>query len=393
VLTDTKIRKAKPKAKVYRMADGRGLALEVRPNGQKYWRYRYRIDGTANMFTIGRYPSTSLKDARNRLESARELVAKNVHPRLNEQTERRKRAVANRNTFTAVATEWIENNRGKWSGYYLNQIERAMDEDVYPAFGATPIMDVHSADVLDLLKKIETRGAPTVAILVRQWCSAVFRYGVATLRCDGDPAAPLKGAVTRPKVQHHKSLRREEIGAFLNAVRAFGGYTTTRLSLHLLLLLFVRPGELRQARWPEFEGTMWRIPAERMKMREEHLVPLSTQAIALVEELRGLTGNREFLFPNYRRPTACMTNTTMNRALERMGYAGKLSSHGFRATASTILNEMGYRSDVIERQLAHSERNASRAAYNRAMYLDERTEMLQAWADLVDPSGESNVGV
>jgi integrase len=368
------------------VADGRGLALEVRPSGQKYWRYRYRIDGAANMFTMGEYPSVTLSAARDALKDARELVKAGVHPRDQKRLETRKRAAAKKNTFKAVADERVDSNRTRWSGYYLNQVERAMREDAFPAFGDSPIKDVHAADLLNLIKSIEARGAPTVAILVRQWCSAIFRYGIATLRCEGDPAASLKGAVARPKVQHHKPLGRNEIGGFLNALNDFGGYETTRIALHLLLRLFVRPGELRQAKWPEFDlkEALWRIPKERMKMREEHLVPLPTQAVTLLEQLRGLTGNREFAFPNYRRPNACMTNTTLNRALERMGYGGRFSSHGFRATASTILNEMGYRTDVIERQLAHKERTASRAAYNRALYVHERRGMMQDWADYLD---------
>jgi integrase len=265
-----------------------------------------------------------------------------------------------------------------------------MASDVYPYIGALPIRSVTAAHLLEIVRRVEGRGAETVALLVRQWCSAVFRYAVATLRADGDPAAALRGAIARPKVEHRKPLTRLQITAFLKALDGFSGFRTTSIALRLALVTFVRTVELRAAQWSEidFDRAEWRIPAERMKMREPHLVPLSTQALALLHELHKLTGNQRWLFPNYRRPETCMTATTLNRALERMEFNGKdsigFSAHGFRATASTILNEAGYRADVIERQLAHKERNTVRASYNQAEYLAERRDMMQQWADLVD---------
>ncbi len=265
-----------------------------------------------------------------------------------------------------------------------------MAADVFPFVGKLPIRSVSAAHLLEILSRIEGRGAATVALLVRQWSSAVFRYAVATLRADADPAAALKGAIHRPRVQHHKPLAREQIGEFSQALEQYGGYRTTVIALRLMLLTFVRTVELRKAEWIEFDldRAEWRIPAERMKMRESHIVPLSAQAVELLRELSSLTGGRRLLFPNYRKPNECMTATTLNRALERMGFNGKdsigFSAHGFRATASTMLNEMGYRSDVIERQLAHAERNKVRASYNQAEYLEERRQMMQAWADDID---------
>jgi integrase len=226
-------------------------------------------------------------------------------------------------------------------------------------------------------------------LLVRRWSSAIFRYAVATLRADGDPAAALKGAIHRAKVEHHKPLSRSQIVEFTKTLDKYGGYRTTVIALRLMLLTFVRTVELRKAEWSEFdlENAEWRIPAERMKMREPHIVPLSNQAVALLQELQTYTGGRGLLFPNYRNPKECMTATTLNRALERMGFNGKgsigFSAHGFRATASTLLNEMGYRSDVIERQLAHAERDKVRASYNHAEYMDERKVMMQEWADFL----------
>ena len=261
---------------------------------------------------------------------------------------------------------------------------------MFPYIGALPIRNVTSAHLLEILRRVEGRGAETVALLMRQWASAIFRYAVATLRADADPAVALKGAIHRPKVEHRKPLTRDQIAAFVKALDAYGGYRTTVIALRLALLCFVRTVELRAAEWVEFDldRAEWRIPAERMKMREPHIISLSRQAVALLRELHTLTGGQRWLFPNYRRPKTCMTATTLNRALERMGFNGKdsigFSAHGFRATASTILNEAGYRPDVIERQLAHKDRNKVRASYNQAEYLEERREMMQQWADMVD---------
>ncbi|MFP9228091.1 tyrosine-type recombinase/integrase [Pectobacterium cacticida] len=388
-LTDAKIRSTKPTNKPIKLADGGGLYLEVRPSGSKLWRYRYRIAGKENVFALGEYPTLSLAEARAEHDKARALVKQAIHPAHQRQLERMASHSANANTFEAVAREWIDKKSSDWTPYYLRQVERFFAADVLPAIGKLPIKSVKAAHLLEIIKRIEGRGAETVALLVRQWSSAIFRYAVATLRADSDPAAALKGAVRRPKVEHHKPLSRTEIADFMQALNRYGGYRTTVIALELMLLTFVRTVELRKAEWREFDldGAEWRIPAGRMKMREEHIVPLSTQAIVLLRELQTYTGGRGWLFPNYRNPQDCMTATTLNRALERMGFNGKdgigFSAHGFRATASTILNEMGYRPDVIERQLAHTERNKVRASYNRAEYLDERRKMMQMWADFV----------
>ncbi|AOE83083.1 tyrosine-type recombinase/integrase [Pseudomonas sp. TCU-HL1] len=389
-LTDAKIRNSKSGDKSLKLTDGGGLYLEVRPTGAKLWRLRYRIDGKENVFAIGGYPEIGLADARNEREKARSLIRQGVHPSHNRQAERLATSAANANTFEAVAREWIKKKAPGWTPYYLRQVERFMAADVFPFVGKLPIRSVSVAHLLEILSRIEARGAPTVALLVRQWSSAVFRYAVATLRADADPAAALKGAIHRPKVQHHKPLSREQVVDFSRALEQYGGYRTTVIAMRLMLHTFVRTVELRKAEWSEFDldRAEWRIPAERMKMREPHIVPLSRQAVDLLRELHTHTGGRRLLFPNYRRPNECMTATTLNRALERMGFNGKdsigFSAHGFRATASTMLNEMGYRSDVIERQLAHAERNKVRASYNQAEYLEERRQLMQAWADDID---------
>lgn len=384
-LTDTRIRNAKPVTKPYKIADSGGLHIEVRPSGAKLWRYRYRIAGRENLFALGEYPALSLAEARTERDKARKLVKQGIHPAHNRQALLVAQVAENSSTFEIVAREWIERNRARWSDYYFKQVENFLKADVFPYVGPLPIRAVTAAQLLEILKRVEKR-APTVALLIRQWCSAIFRYAVSTLRADSDPTAALKGAISRPKVVHHKPLTRKEIPEFLTALGSSGAFRTTTIALRLLLLLFVRPIELRAATWGEFDldAAEWRIPAERMKMREQHIVPLAPQAVVLLRELKEHTGGRPLLFPNYRRPKTYMTATTLNRALERMGYGGRFSSHGFRATASTILNEMGYRVDVIERQLAHKERNQSRASYNRAEYLTERQEMMHAWANYLD---------
>ena len=395
-LTDAKIRNTKPEAKPVKLVDGGGLYLEVRPSGAKLWRYRYRIAGKENVFAVGEYFNdkrgghVSLDEARSERDKARALVKQGIHPAHHRQAERLATHAENANTFEAVAREWIAKKKSGWTAYYLRQVERGMEADVFPKIGKLPIRSVTAAHLLEIVKLIEGRGAETVAVLVRQWASAIFRYAVATLRADSDPAAALKGAIHRPKVEHHKPMTRDQIGDFVKALDGYAGYRTTVIALRLMLLTFVRTVELRGAEWSEFDldRAEWRIPSGRMKMREPHTVPLSWQAVELLRELHTYTGGRTFLFPNYRSPKTCMTATTLNRALERMGFNGKdsigFSAHGFRATASTILNETGFRPDVIERQLAHAERDKTRASYNQAEYMPERVAMMQQWADMVD---------
>lgn len=407
-LTDATIRNSKPAEKQYKVSDAGGLYLLVKPSGAKLWRLKYRIDGKENVYAIGEYCEAprgekeaeasnrkasgrfTLAEARQEAHRCKGLIKQGINPAHHRQATKAMQSAENANTFEAVAREWIEQKKPHWTPYYLRQVERFLAADVFPYVGTIPIRNVTAAHLLEIIRRIEKRGAATVALMVRQWCGAVFRYAVSTLRADVDPAAALKGAIHRPKVEHNKPLSRADIPRFVKALEAYGGYRTTVIALRLMLLTFVRTVELRAARWEEIDlgREEWRIPPERMKMREPHLVPLSRQAIELLRELHTFTGGRGFLFPNYRNPKTCMTATTLNRALERMGFNGKdsigFSAHGFRATASTILNELGYRPDVIERQLAHAERNKVRASYNQGEYLTERTAMMQAWADLAD---------
>lgn len=392
-LTDTKIRNAKPTEKPYKLQDGHGLYLDVRPSGSKIWRYRYWITPERDgIFTIGEYPLVSLSEARRSREWAREQVKQGLNPTHAKEAEHMRRLGEHANTFELVAREWIEQNKAHWSERYMYQVETFMGRDVFTKIGALPIRLVTAAHLLGIIREVEKRGAQSIAVLIRQWSGQIFRYAVATLRADSDPAAALTGSIKRAPVRHNPPLAKDEIPKFLKLTGSYGGYRGTVIALKLMLYTFVRTVELRKAEWVEFDldAAEWRVPAERMKMRkqmkvgESHIVPLSRQAVALLRELHTLSGGRPYLFPNLRAPDTCMTATTINRALERMGYAGKFSGHGFRSTASTLLHEMGWRSEVIERQLAHAERDKVKAAYNHAEYMPERREMMQAWADWID---------
>ena len=393
-LTDAAIRNAKPSDKPFKLTDSHGLYIEIKPNGSKLWRYRYKIAGRENLFAVGEFTEksdpnhVSLADARSLRDDARKLVKQGIHPAHNRRAELNNQVAANENTFKAVAQDWMTDTQKRkgWTDYYTKQVKTVMEGDAFPVLGSLPISFVTPDHIHTVLDRIEKRKAFTVAILCRQWCSAVFRYAIRKRKATSDPTAAFKGEIRRPDVQHSKPLTLEEIPAFLRKLSGYQGNPETGIAIRLLMLTLARTKELREATWSEFDldAALWRVPAARMKMRREHLVPLSHQAVDLLTELKRLTGERTFLFPNTRRHDACMPATTLNRALEYLGMRGKLSCHGFRSTASTQLNECGYRSDVIEAALAHAEKNATRKAYNQALYLRERKEMLQEWADYLD---------
>ncbi len=396
LITNAKAHNAKPSSKPVKLTDGGGLYLEIRTTGSKLWRYRYRIDGKENVFAIGEYFNdkrvghVSVEAARRARDEARDLVRKGIHPAHHRKSQVQTQIEDNRNTFKAVALEWMDRKADGWSPKTAAQIRKVFDNDVFPSIGSRPLSQVTAADILEILRRVDGRGANAFAHLIRQWSSAIFRYGVATLRAQYDPAAALQGAIVRKKARHSHALSKSELRAVFHRLKTYRGDPGTIFGIKLMLLTFVRTIELRGAQWTEFDfdAAEWRIPAERMKMREIHIVPLSRQAIALLGELKELTGENAYLFPNRRDSRKCITATTINRALERMGFLGKgtigFSGHGFRSTASTMLNEAGFRPDVIERQLAHEERNKTRASYNRAKYLSERRDMMQAWADMVE---------
>ncbi|GAB1424242.1 tyrosine-type recombinase/integrase [Thauera terpenica] len=396
-LTDTACKNAKPgtppkaaapTGKSYKLTDGGGLHLEVRPNGSKLWRYRFRLNDEESTFAIGSYPDVSLAEARKARDEARALVKQGINPSMHRKAEKLVKAQATANTFEAVAREWVDKKRGSWTAYYLKQVESFMASDVYPKIGKMPIADVKAAHLLAILQAAEKRGAPTVAILIRQWCGAIFRYAVATLRAEHDPAAALKGAVHRPPVKHHRHLERDEIPTLLTALDTYRGRRQTVIAIRLLLLNFTRTWELRAATWGEFDldGALWTIPAERMKKRRAHHVPLARQSVELLRELHKLNGHREFLFPNLRTPGVPMGPTTINRALEYLGFDDEdgFSGHGFRGTAATMLQARRHDPKIIDLQLAHMEKSAVKRAYFHAEHLPERRALLQEWADLID---------
>jgi integrase len=375
-LTDVKIRQAKAADKPIKL-----------PNGSKLWRYRYRIAGKENTFAVGEYPAMSLQDARKARDEARELVKQGIHPSHARQASVTEQIASNANTFQCVAVEWLGKKKASWSAGYYDQAKRCLELNAFPKVGRLPIRSVTAAQLLNVLQTMENRGAESYALQLRQWLSNIFCYAVATQRADADPASALKRAILRPPTSHSKPMTAEHIADLKAKLEKYGGNRTTVLAIKLMLYTFVRTVELRKAAWAEFdfEANRWTIQADRMKMRRIHLVPLSRQALAILAELKTITGSGAFLFPNFRKPNGVMHSSTINRALELMGYEpGEWTGHDFRATASTQLNEMGYRENVVELQLAHAEQNKTKAAYNHAQYLPERTRMMQEWADWID---------
>lgn len=338
------------------------------------------------MLSLGEYPAVSLADARAARDRARRLLDSGINPAQNRRDEARERREALGNSFSVVAAEWIERMGGRWTTHHAADVRRSLEHEAFPAIGARPVSEITPAEVIDCLRKIEKRGAIEVAHRTAQRIAAVFRYAVNTNRATFNPAADLRGVLKTRKVTHLTAMPRDELPEFLHKLDSYDGRPETRIGLHLLALTFVRTGELRGARWAEidFDKAEWRIPAERMKMREEHIVPLSTQVIEALHELHPLTGRTPLLFPGRSNVNKPVSENTFLFALYRLGYHGRATGHGFRALASTTLNEQGWPPDVIERQLAHAERNKVRAAYNRAQYIEERTKMMQAWADYLD---------
>jgi integrase len=388
-LSDTAIRNAKPAAKPQKLADGGGLYLLLNPNGSRWWRLKYRIGGKEKLLSLGTYPDTGLKDARDKRDAARKLLAAGVDP--GEQRKAAKAAGEERaaNSFEAVAREWHAKQSATWVELHASRIMLRLENDVFPWLGKRPIADVTAKELLTMVNRIVDRGAVESAHRVLQNCGQVLRYAIATGRAERNHAADLRGALPPVKQSHLAAITDPQaIGGLLRAMDAYNGSLVTKCALRLAPLVFVRPGELRQAEWAEFDldGAIWRIPGERMKMKAAHLVPLSAQAVAILRELHSLTGVARFLFPGLRTATRPMSENTVNAALRRLGYTGdEMTGHGFRSMAATRLNEMGWNADAIERQLAHAESNKVRDAYTHAaQYLDERIRMMQAWADYLD---------
>lgn len=390
MLTDIALRKAKPAAKPLKLSDGLGMYLLLKPDGSRYWRMDYRFDGKRKTLALGVYPEVSLSNARQRREDARRLLAAGTDPGVARKSAKRAQAEAIRaaeDTFEAIARDWMA--RQEVAEVTANKTRWILETFLFPDIGRRPIAEITPRDLLAVLRKIEVTGKLETAKRAKVKAGQVFRYAVLEGKAESDPTASLKGALKPPKEKHHAAITDPlRIGQLLRAIDGYRGQFTTLKALQLAPLVFVRPGELRQAAWSEFDldGAIWRIPAERMKMKAAHLVPLSTQALSVLKELWPLTGNGHYVFPGIRTDSRPMSENTVNAALRGLGYSGEeMTGHGFRSMAATRLNEMGWNADAIERQLAHAESNKVRAAYTHAaQYLEERTRMMQAWADYLD---------
>lgn len=393
-LTDTAIRKVKAPAKTTKMYDGDGLYLELTPAGGKWWRWKYKVGGKEKRLSFGVYPEVCLRDARDRRYEARKLLAKGIDPSDARRAEKASQAGAE--SFEAIAREWHSRMGSSWVAVHRVRILRGLEANIFPWLGKKPINEIKPQEMLSALRRIESRGALETAHRTMQNCGQVFRYAVATGRAESDPTRDLRGALPVPKKKHLASITDPKgVGDLLRAIEGYNGSLPTRCALRLAPLVFVRPGELRQAQWGEFdlEKAEWRIPAERMKMREKHIVPLSRQAVEVLRELQPLTDRPllgkpnapRYLFPGGRSRERPMSNNAVLAALRSMGYSkDEMTGHGFRSMASTLLHELGCNHQAIERQLAHAERNKVSAASNYAEYLPERRKMMQDWADYLE---------
>jgi integrase len=384
-LTDTAIRNARPGEKPVKLFDEGGLYLILTPAGARWWRFDYRYSGKRRTLSMGVYPAVSLKQARAKRAEARAQLAAGVDP----SATRKAAKAAEADSFEAVAREWYAKHVPRWGLGHADNTIRCLEHDVFPWLGSRPVGKVTAPDLLEVLRRIEARGALETAHRVLQNCGRVFRYAIATGRAERDPAADLRGALPPAEEKHHAAITNPlAVGALLRAIDGYQGDLPTRCALRLAPLTFVRPGELRGAEWLEFDldRAEWNIPASRMKTREPHLVPLSVQAIAILRNLHPLTGSGRYVFPSLRTAARPMSETTMNAALRRMGYTkDEMTGHGFRAMARTLLDEvLGVRPDFIEHQLAHTVRDPLGRAYNRTKHLPERRRMMQKWADYLD---------
>ena len=393
-LTDIKCKNAKPAAKPRKLGDGAGMYLEIMPNGSKYWRLKYRINGTEKRLALGVYPEIALSEAREKRDQARRLLRDGIDPSHAKQDEKRLAKLNADNSFEVLTREWHERNKGRWTPAYAKNVLDRMEADIFPVIGNRPVASISAPQVLDAIRKIEARGAHEIARRTMQCCGQVFRYAVATGKASSDPTRDLKGALTRFEKGHYAALETKDLPDFLKAIDRNEARLNpqTLRALRLLMLTFVRTGELINATWDEFDldGATWTIPAKRMKMRRDHIVPLSKQAITILKEQQKQTGEWQWVFPNLVRPKKPMSNNTILMALKRMGYAGRMTGHGFRAMAMTALKEeLHYRHETVDRQLAHAPRNQVDKAYERAAFIKERTKMMQEWANYLDALASS----
>jgi len=391
-LTDVKVRSAKPGTKQTKIFDGDGLFLllmppgKKSPNGSKCWRFKYRFGGKEKLLALGTYPEVSLADARNKRDAARKQIAAGIDPMEARKAKKAAQVGAAADSFEIVAREWHNEYKNTWSKVHAETIIDRLEKDVFPWMGARPIGEITPPELLKVLRRIQSRGALDTAHRIRNHCSQVFRYAVATGRAERDTAADLRGALPPVKNNHFAApTNPKDVAPLLKAIDEYSGSFVVKCALQLAPLLFVRPGELRAAEWSEidFEAAEWNIPAERMKMKEPHLVPLCDQAIKILNDLKPLTGHSKYVFPSHRSPLRCMSENAVNAALRRMGFEkSEITGHGFRAMARTILDEvLQVRPDFIEFQLAHAVKDPNGRAYNRCAHLAERRKMMDMWSE------------
>lgn len=388
-LNDFTIKNKKSADKPFKMADEKGLFLLVHPKGSKYWRFKYSILGKEKLLAFGVYPEVSLAEARIQRDEARKHLANGVDPSALKKASKQAAIIASENSFQAIAQEWYVKHSVRWVPSHHLKIIRRLERDVFPWIGARPIAQITAPEFLTVLRRVESRGALDTAHRIHQTCGQIFRYAVATGRAERNPTSDLRGAL--PPVQGNSFaaiIEPHKLGQLLRAMDGYEGSFITKCALRLAPLLFVRPGELRQAEWSEInlDVAEWNIPAQKMKMRQPHLVPLAKQAVLILQELRPLTGGGQYVFPCVRTQHRPMSDNTVNAALKRLGYdSTEVTAHGFRATARTLLDEvLNFRPDVIEHQLAHTVKDPNGRAYNRTTHLDIRRNMMQKWADYLD---------
>ncbi len=386
-LTDTTIKNAKPLPdKAYKLTDEKGMHLLIKPNGAKYFRLKYRFGGMEKVLALGVYPETSLKQARDKRDAAKKQLADGIDPSITRKIEK---AGGIENTFKAVAEDFLITKRNQWSDSHHRHIKECFDRDVYPWIGNRPLRDLTAVEVLATLRRIVARGAIETATRTKQFIGQAIRYGIATGRAERDVTQDLRGALPSPVKGHFPAITEPKpLGQLLRDIDTYGGSFVVRTALQLQPLIFARPANLAMAEWSEFDldAAEWRIAADKMKMKDSHIVPLSMQAIALLRDIYPLTGKQQYVFASNqgKNREGHISRESISAAIRRMGYQGQHTAHGFRTTASTLLHEQGYHSDMIERQLSHAERNQVKAAYNRAQHLPERRKMMQDWADYLD---------
>ena len=386
-LTDSAIKAAKPKEKPYKLTDGQGLYLDIKPTGSKLWRLKYRFAGQEKTpLSLGAYPDLSLVKARQRRTEARELLADGIDPGEQKKADRQAHKVTGM-TFEALAREWYAYTSPRWAESTARKSRLYLENDIIPIIGARPVKAITRPELVDLVRKVEARGTLNAAGKIRQWLGQIYRFGLACGVVDNNPATDLDVVAAPAKAaRHHPHVTFAELPELLGKIDTTNINTLTRCAIRLLVLTAVRPGELRAAPWSEFdlEAATWTIPKERMKARRPHVVPLPRQALAILRTLEEISGGYALLFPGQQKADRPMSDNTINKALRLMGYEGRQTGHGFRHLLSTELNGRGYNKDWIERQLAHGDNDEIRATYNHAAYLEQRREMMQAWADSID---------